>query len=327
MESGPSGQQLKSDAVPLEIEYKKRMPVWEKLLQESLFIVNDFLNSSDVRIHSITHRIKTFRSFSDKAERKQLGSPFDQVRDMVGIRIVCLFISDIDRLADLMKEAFDVLDQDNKIDGVDISSFGYMSFHLVAKMKDTYSGPRYKGIGQMPFEIQIRTIAMDAWAAASHYLDYKTEVDVPSDLRRDFYALSGLFYVADRHFEMFFKAKQATIAEVTEAFERPTPARVQELNLDSLTAYLQSRFADRKQYQGPSNSELLKELRGAGLTSMNEVQKMVDRNFKWFLRREREIPPGPKSNKRAKFAAVGVVRIILVERYLKNEDSDEAEST
>jgi putative GTP pyrophosphokinase len=322
MGSGPSGHALKSDVVALEEAYKKQFPLWEKVLHEALFIVNDSLNSSEVRIHSVIHRVKTFKSFSDKAERKQLTNPFDQIRDAVGIRIVCLFISEIERIAELVQDAFEVLDQDNKIDGVDVSSFGYMSFHLIVKMKKSYSGPRYRGIGEMPFEIQIRTIAMDAWAAASHYLDYKSEGDVPSDLRRDFYALSGLFYVADRHFEMFFKSKQAAIAEISKTFEQPTQDRVQELNLDSLTAYLQLRFADRVQSDAAAVSELLNELRVAGLKSMNEMQEMVDKNFDWFIEREAAKPPGDPDEDEEdgtvrRFTSIGVVRIILSELYQK----------
>jgi len=241
-------------------------------------------------------------------------NPFDQIRDAVGIRIVCLFISDIQRIVRMMGDAFEVLDQDNKVDGVDVSSFGYMSFHLIVRMKDSYSGPRYRDIGQMPFEIQIRTIAMDAWAAASHYLDYKSDVDVPSDLRRDFYALSGLFYVADRHFEMFFKSKHAAIAEISERFEQPTGGQVQELNLDSLAAYLQSRFADRDQDEPSDISQLLSELRAAGFNSVNDVQAMVDRNFEWFTKREEKDPPEEGDHR---FTSIGAVRIILNERQLR----------
>jgi len=51
---------------------------------------------------------------------------------------------------------------------------------------------------------------MHAWSIISHYLDYKTPNAVPSELKRDFNALSGLFYVADQHFEMFFKSSKAS---------------------------------------------------------------------------------------------------------------------
>ena len=50
------------------------------------------------------------------------------------------------------------------------------------------------------FEIQIRTITQDAWASISHYLDYKNEISIADELKKDFYALSGLFYIADTQF-------------------------------------------------------------------------------------------------------------------------------
>lgn len=306
----------------VEAEYLKLSPLLKRLEDEALFIVNEALGKSNVRIHSVSSRIKTFKSFAEKAERNQLTEPYLQIRDVVGIRIVCLFISDIERIGKLISEAFDVLEEDNKIDGGEVSSFGYMSFHFIVKMKSTYAGPRYDDIAQRPFEIQVRTIAMDAWAAASHYLDYKTEVDVPSDLRRDFFALSGLFYVADRHFEMFFNARRSAIAEITSTLKQPSPIWDQELNLDSLRAYLKLTFPDRTQPDGPDTSSLVDDLRQRGISSIKEVKQMVDQNYSWFVGREKRHPPGPTPRKGARFQAVGVVRIILNERYKNKVGQD-----
>jgi putative GTP pyrophosphokinase len=296
-----------------EADYTKFTQVCKKLQEEALYIINEALQTSDVRIHSVTSRIKTFKSFAEKAERKQVTDPYAEIQDVVGIRIVCLFLSDIPRIGKLLENAFEVIEQDDKIDGGEASSFGYMSFHFTVRMKDSYTGPRYKHIGDQPFEIQVRTIAMNAWAATSHYLDYKSEIDVPSELRRDFFALSGLFYVADRHFEMFFNSKKATIAGITETLERAKPNWDQELNLDSLTAYLASSFPERKQPSGSDVSQLLGDLSSSGITNIKDVKSMVDKNFKWFEGREMRKPPHREKNR--KFASVGVVRIILQERY------------
>ena len=62
----------------------------------------------------------------------------------------------------------------------------------------------------MPFEIQVRTIAQDAWDSVSHYLDYKNN-SIRDELKRDFYALSGLFYVADTHFSFIKQDKMRRI--------------------------------------------------------------------------------------------------------------------
>ena len=122
--------------------------------------------------------------------------------DVVGLRIVCLFHSDVKEIGVIVKKNFEIIEEDDKINSVDVDIFGYMSLHYKAKLKDVSSDSYYKNIKDIPFEIQIRTVAQDAWASISHYLDYKNESEIPIQLKRDFHALSGLFYVADTHFEI-----------------------------------------------------------------------------------------------------------------------------
>ena len=76
-----------------------------------------------------------------------------------------------------------------------------MALQYKAKLSEKYKVENYDQIRNIPFEVQIRTVAQDAWASISHYLDYKKESDIPRHLKRDFSALSELFYVADTHFE------------------------------------------------------------------------------------------------------------------------------
>jgi putative GTP pyrophosphokinase len=140
-----------------------------------------------------------------------MKNPIKEMNDIVGLRVICLFLSDIQKIADVIRQDFAVVSEDNKIDVKDETSFGYMSFHLIVTIKPDYRGPRYDSLNYRKFEIQIRTIAMDAWSSVSHHLDYKTDADIPKDLKRDFNALSVLFYGADKHFEMFFKACQDEI--------------------------------------------------------------------------------------------------------------------
>lgn len=291
---------------------------YQKLNEEALYALNEALKTAELKIHSVTSRIKSFESFAAKIERKRLTEPLNEIRDIVGLRVVCLFLSDIDKVSHLIEETFDIIERDNKIDGGEVTSFGYMSFHFIVKMKAAYAGPRYKDIRDRAFEIQVRTIAMDAWAAASHYLDYKNEDDVPSSLRRDFFALSGLFYVADRHFEMFYRSKTAGIAKITKTLERPvTELDNQELNLDTLNAYLARTFPDRTQSPSAA-SQLLHEIKSAGIANIKDLDNLVKKNMKAFEAHEIKRPPGAPGGKKdapTKYAAVGVVRIILNEQF------------
>src|SRR6266496_2354963 len=196
------------DAEEIKKEFERRQRYFLALEEEAKFILEGSLKKNKIKIHSMPSRIKDCVSFLDKAKRKESTKPFDDIRDIVGLRVVCLFLSDIPRVGQVIRDAFDVLSEDDKIEGAEVTSFGYMSFHFVAEMKKQYTGPRYDSIAGMPFEIQVRTVLMDAWANVSHYLAYKSDTDVPKNLQRDFYALSGLFYIADSHFELFFKSSK-----------------------------------------------------------------------------------------------------------------------
>lgn len=142
----------------------------------------------------------------------------------------------------------------------------------------------------------------------SHYLEYKSETDVPSDLRRDFYALSGLFYVADKHFEMFFGSKAESREQLEEAFAEPKPPLDQEINLDNLAAYLTNKFPDRRHANAKDLSELITELTRAGIRHISELDRDIERSRKAFALCEKERPPSVPDKR---FMDIGVVRVVL----------------
>jgi putative GTP pyrophosphokinase len=306
---------MKIIGVSLINEFRKREPAYKRVLEESLFILERGLRLEDIKYHSIPTRIKSFDSFMAKAkrkagERKQADvDPFAEVTDIVGLRVVCLFLSDIARDGKVIKNHFDILTEDNKIDDADVSSFGYMSVHFVANIKPSYSGPRYDDLVGIPLEIQVRTIAMDAWATISHYLSYKSAIDVPSELRRDFYALSGLFYVADSHFEIFFKGRERSRIEMAAELDAGSVGLNQEINLDRLSAYLASRLPDRERNDSKSISELVQELHDGEYRSLEQLDDAIAIGYDAFVAYEKEHPPA--SSKTPQYSGVGVVRLLL----------------
>ena len=290
----------------LENEFKEKLPKYTKLKNEVQFIINDELENKNIKIHSLTSRIKTFDSLNNKANRKDISNPFKEINDIVGIRVVVLLRSDLEKVENLITNNFDIISKDNKIDDMDTSSFGYMSNHFIVKLKDVYNGPRYNFIKDLVCEIQIRTIAMDAWATISHYLDYKTEHDVPKELKKDFYALSGLFYVADTHFELFYKerdeSKQNAEKDIIENKDI-------EINLDTLSAYLQDKFPDKGASPSEYISELLDELYEYKYTFISKLDHDINLSYQAFLKYELEHPP--HNEKGQKFHDVGIIRSIM----------------
>jgi len=304
--------------------FQNRMPLYEQLEEEALFILKQALDQLNIKVHSVPSRVKRLDSFLNKFQRKQLENPkelenpFEEIRDVVGLRVVCLFLSDIALIGKLIRNSFSILTEDDKVEATEVSSFGYMSVHFIATMKTEYAGPRYDQISKIPFEIQVRTIAMDAWANVSHHLDYKSDRDVPGDLKRDFYALSGLFYVADKHFEMFYRSRMQSQERMTELFEAATPEAKaqQEINLDSLSAYLHTKFPDRKHADSGRLSQLVNELTNAGYKTIGEIEQIVETASDALRQYEEDYPPIPNGT----FADVGVVRIsasIVNEQFVR----------
>ncbi len=164
-------------------------------------------NIKSIKTHTISSRIKEVSSLLDKIRRKNIDNPFENIHDIVGFRVVCLFLSDLEEIGNIIRREFDVFEEDDKVNDTELNIFGYMSLHLKAKLKITFESPYGEEIKEIPFEIQVRTIAQDAWAAISHYLDYKKKSVIPDQVKRDFHALSGLFYVADTHFS-FIRQEQ-----------------------------------------------------------------------------------------------------------------------
>ena len=149
---------------------------------------------------------------------------------------------------------------------------------------------------------------MDAWANVSHYLDYKSDIDIPSELRRDFYALSGLFYVADTHFEMFFKSRQKVVRRLEESEIQPT----QEINFDSLDKYLIKRYPERERIddewfnsRSDDISELVDQLTLEGYSTIGKLENLLNSFEVAALAHEKT------TQRQMYFTDVGIVRVTL----------------
>ena len=291
-------------------EFNKRKPKYDSLREEAIHTLEKRLKESGIKIHSIPSRVKDLDSFLGKIERKQYENPFEQMQDFVGLRIICLFLSDIPKISEIISKTFEVIESEDKVDGGDTSSFGYMSVHHIVEFGDDVKGDRYDDIKGIPFEIQVRTIAMDSWANVSHYLEYKSEQDIPDELKRDFNALSGMFYVADKHFQLFFEQRREKQEKISETFEKGDEKNrdKQPINLDTLIAFMRDKFPGREVSDSNSVSILINELFNSGYETIGQIEELVNNSWNAFIKYEEARPPF--SDKGRKYVDVGVVRTI-----------------
>src|SRR5262245_46126166 len=79
----------------------------------------------------------------------------------------------------------------------DADKMGYVDEKLILKLGDRYLGERYDAIRDIPFEVQLRFIFMDAWARFSHKFAYKEEASIPAGLLRKIRTMSAACEMLD----------------------------------------------------------------------------------------------------------------------------------
>ncbi|WP_338472182.1 GTP pyrophosphokinase family protein [Niallia sp. XMNu-256] len=139
------------------------------------------LQSNYSPIEFVTGRVKPIASILDKA--KQKGIPLhkieDEMQDIAGIRMMCQFVDDINKVVELIRKRNDleIVEERNYISHK--KSSGYRSYHIVIR----YPIQTINGEKKILAEIQIRTLAMNFWATIEHSLNYKYKGQFPKDIQ------------------------------------------------------------------------------------------------------------------------------------------------
>lgn len=122
-------------------------------------------------------RIKSAESMRQKLQRLAFPvtaeSAMKNVFDAAGVRLVCPFIQDIDRTAELIRAIPGVQIQTEKDYIRNPKPNGYRSYHMILSMPLRFLGNSPKTVW---LEVQLRTIAMDCWANIEHQLKYKQNI-------------------------------------------------------------------------------------------------------------------------------------------------------
>lgn len=148
-------------------------------------------------IEYIKSRIKSPESIVKKLKRygceSTISNMTEYVNDIAGIRIVCSFISDIYRIAEM-------IGRQNDLTVVSVKDYikhpkksGYKSYHMLVTIPIFLSDR----VIDTKVEIQIRTIAMDFWASLEHKIYYKFEGNAPEYISRELRECSGIISMLD----------------------------------------------------------------------------------------------------------------------------------
>ena len=136
-------------------------------------------------IHHIESRLKSPESILKKAISKDIPvterSLEENIHDIAGIRVICNYVDDVYKVAQLLTNQDDIQLIEMKDYIQNPKESGYMSLHLVLEV------PIFLSEGPKPIhvEVQLRTIAMDFWASLEHKLKYKTDNNVSDDVKKE----------------------------------------------------------------------------------------------------------------------------------------------
>ena len=124
-------------------------------------------------MRSVSGRVKSPESIYAKLVRKGLDENLEtakeRLNDLIGVRIVCLFLDDVYEIARILKKQKDLIVVREKDYITKPKKNGYMSFHLIVDVPICFD----ENAQTKRVEIQIRTLAMDFWSVLEYQLMYK----------------------------------------------------------------------------------------------------------------------------------------------------------
>jgi len=173
----------------------------------------------------VTYRVKETDSLIKKIARKDAS--YEAICDKVGVRVVVYLKNQLNTADASIFDTFDseVKKKEDMSEKLGEAVFGYQAIHYdICKLRD----------GKEHFcEIQLRTACQDCWSELSHALSYKTEINIPVQIKREINALSAIFELADNQFQLV----QTLIDDLPDT----NPIRV----LNYLEKFFYSKIGDR----------------------------------------------------------------------------------
>lgn len=145
-------------------------------------------------VSQIVWRLKSEQSILAKLRRKKRektnANIYRYINDLAGIRIVCLYLDDIDRVRTFLEMMPDIRILKVKDFIKKPKNSGYQSLHMQVQFPN-----------ERKVEIQIRTMGMDYWSVMEHELQYKKKSKIGRSLRKELLACANDMHRMDERMQ------------------------------------------------------------------------------------------------------------------------------
>ncbi|CAH0117575.1 MULTISPECIES: GTP pyrophosphokinase family protein [unclassified Paenibacillus] len=224
-------------------------------------------------IEFVTGRVKKISSILEKAKRLNVSMEDLEIgiEDIAGIRIMCQFVEDIHRVAELIRARQDLKLIYEKDYITNYKESGYRSFHMIVE----YPVQTALGLKKVLAEIQIRTLAMNFWATIEHSLNYKYKESLPDEMRERLKKAAEAAFILDNEMSCI----RQEIMEAQKSFDERSNLTSRVLNLIQVLYYYR-RVNEAAQFQQRFNelwerddNEALKKLHAELLDVVDAANK------------------------------------------------------
>ena len=266
-------------------QYRELLPSLEDISKKAYDLLRRAIREQNIYVTAFECRVKTEQSLAGKLERK--GAKYKtiyDVTDLVGVRVITFYTDEVDKVAAIAKRIFDI-DWQESVDKRklhQLDSFGYNSLHYICRLKE--QNPE---LGNLRFELQMRTALQHVWSTIEHDTGYKGEVKLPKEYVRQFSRLAGMLELVDDEF--------SRLRTVLTNYRRQIQALVKNGHLndvtlsgDSFRSYLELHPFDRlnRRIAAVNQAEIypvsvmnfLPLLESFGMETLGDVQQLIEEN-------------------------------------------------
>lgn len=163
----------------LRAEYtRRRKGILEPLARRLVAHLQDNLRGIE-RVDRVGARAKGIDRFMAKAAKAlddggaRYEHPFEQIQDLVGVRIVVFYKQDVDVVAAMVERYYRRIERKDLIPESE-AEFGYVGKHFIlAVPQDVVDDDADRDKTPQFFELQVKTLFQHAWSEANHDLAYK----------------------------------------------------------------------------------------------------------------------------------------------------------
>jgi putative GTP pyrophosphokinase len=277
---------------------EESLPQYERLANVGVSLLTSMLKKKGIEYLSIEGRPKSFASATEKAKRKGYSKPKEQMTDLAGIRVVTFLEEQVRQVVSVIEELFEVdrANSMNRAESLGHDRMGYRSTHFVCVLGERRNAlPEYEALGDLKFEIQLRTVLQHAWAELAHDRSFKFKTILPVNLQRKLNLYSGLLEVVDGGFDQIAIEIDKYQSSIQSApAEELSQAEIDSISIEKFLSATEQKYNFHiRRMTADGLSTAVEELRLFGISNIGQLEILLDpafiRSHKEFVKNETDI--------------------------------------